>query len=104
MHLKEYLILENIKISHLAKRLGITGAHLGFITSRKSKPGSELAKKIEEETNYKVNRLELLYPDEFHNKNYSDEEEKIIEAAILLEKKKDLQTHIKEEELAMNGS
>lgn len=67
MHLKEYL--KDLSLKDLADDLQITQRHLREIAEGRNKPGSRLAKRIEEVTKGKVTRLEALYPEDFHNVN-----------------------------------
>lgn len=83
MHLDEYIFL-NRKIfdaDELAQQLEITRTHLISISSKRRTPSLKLAKKIEENTEGKVSRLEVLYPEEYHNKNFANELELELEQA-----------------------
>lgn len=86
MHLEEYIFLhrKSFTIDELAEALEITRTHLISISGQRKKPSCKLAKKIEEITNGKVSRLEVLYPDEFHIKNFTEELKKGSSAILVL--------------------
>ena len=83
MHLDEYIFLNRkaFDIDELSQRLEVTRTHLVSISSKRRKPSLKLAKKIEEHTEGRVSRLEVLYPDEFHIKNFANEMEQELEQA-----------------------
>jgi transcriptional regulator with XRE-family HTH domain len=56
---------KKLKIKEVARRLDVDPSHICRIFSNKSRPGPELARKLEEVTG--VKRLAWLYPDEYPN-------------------------------------
>lgn len=64
MNFREYLFKKQITQIDFAKRLGISRGHLGQILHGTKHPSRKLAKKIEEETEWKVTAAELLFPEQ----------------------------------------
>ena len=65
MNLDEYLSRSKITRTDFAKILGISRTHLQDILSGRRSPSKTLAKKIEEATEGKVTKEELLFPEDF---------------------------------------
>ena len=68
MGLDEYLWRNKISRTDFALLIGISRSYLQQILSRKRNPSVKLAKKIEEVTEGKVSKEEMLFPEEFHSK------------------------------------
>lgn len=51
MNIKEYCNRFEVKLTHLAKEIPCTQPHLSMIANGKSRPGWEMAKRIEQVTN-----------------------------------------------------
>lgn len=65
MKLVEYLKKNNINRSHMCRELGISRTHLNNIVKGHRQPSADLAKEIELFTGGSVNRLGLLYPEDY---------------------------------------
>jgi transcriptional regulator with XRE-family HTH domain len=65
MLLDEYLFRMKIKQTEFAKKLEVSRVHLGEILRGRRRPSISLAKRIEETTNGKVSKEELLFPEEY---------------------------------------
>lgn len=62
MNLKQYCETNNLKLKELAKKLNLSAAFITQLVNGSRRPSPAVALKIEEETNGKVTRMELLYP------------------------------------------
>jgi len=69
MDLDYWLFKNKITKTDFARTIGISRGHLQGVISGKLKPSIKLAKKIEEATNGKVSKEELLFPEDFENKD-----------------------------------
>ena len=65
MDLEEYLFRHRIKKSHFAIGLGIAPGHFYAILAKRRRPSVNLAIKIEEMTDGKVSKEEVLFPEDF---------------------------------------
>lgn len=65
MKLDLWLFMNKITKKDFAARLQVSRGHLQEIVSGKRKPSVKLAKKIEELTEGKVSKEEVLFPEEF---------------------------------------
>lgn len=65
MDLDEYLWRNKISRTDFAVQIKISRSHLQQILSRKRNPSVKLAKKIEEITDGKVTKEEVLFPEDF---------------------------------------
>jgi len=65
MSLDEYLWRNKISRTDFAKLLGVSRSHLQQILSGNRNASIKLAKKIEEVTQGKVSKEEMLFPEEF---------------------------------------
>jgi len=74
MKLEEYLFRAKESKKAFTKRLGISESHLYQILRGDRYPSKELAKRIEEATDGKVTRHELLYPNEAKSPFFKDSE------------------------------
>ena len=69
MKLDEYLFKSKTTKKDFAEKLGISRGHLQHILSRIKNPSVKLAKKIEEVMGGKVTKEELLFPEEYPEKD-----------------------------------
>jgi len=67
MLLREYLKKNKLRAKDFAKMLGTGDSYAQHIVSGIKKVGTQRAKEIERMTKGAVNRLELLYPEEYEN-------------------------------------
>lgn len=65
MKLDLWLFMNRITKKDFAARLNVSRGHLQEIVSGKRKPSVKLAKQIEELTQGKVSKEEVLFPEEF---------------------------------------
>ncbi|MEN8236160.1 MAG: helix-turn-helix domain-containing protein [Pseudomonadota bacterium] len=65
MNLREWLFRERKTVTELAKKIVVSRTHLNLVSTGKKRPSPDLAKKIEEATNGKVTRDELLFPEDY---------------------------------------
>jgi transcriptional regulator with XRE-family HTH domain len=70
MRLSEYLFRMKMTKKDFAEKLGISRGHLQHILSGIKNPSVKLAKKIEDETGGKVTKEELLFPEEYSEKDF----------------------------------
>jgi transcriptional regulator with XRE-family HTH domain len=70
MKLAEYLFRMKMTKKDFAEKLGISRGHLQHILSGTKNPSIKLAKKIEEETGGKVSKTELLFPEDYPEKDF----------------------------------
>lgn len=71
MDLDEYLWRNKISRTDFAAKIGISRSHLQQILSKKRNPSVKLAKKIEEITEEKVTKEEVLFPEDFKKEENS---------------------------------
>jgi len=62
MKLADYLKTNQEAPANFARRIGLSRSYISLLMSGKRTPSPEIALKIENATNGKVGRLELLYP------------------------------------------
>jgi transcriptional regulator with XRE-family HTH domain len=65
MNLDEYLFRTKQSKTSFAQKLGISRGHLQHILNGSRRPSVSLAKKIEEITEGKVSKAEVLFPEDF---------------------------------------
>jgi len=65
MNLDEYLFRTKQSRTSFAQKLGISRGHLQHILNGSRRPSVPLAKKIEESTQGKVSKEEMLFPEDF---------------------------------------
>lgn len=65
MKLDEYLFRKKLSRTAFAEKLGISRGHLQHILNRSRRPSVPLAKKIEEATDEKVSKEEVLFPEDY---------------------------------------
>lgn len=70
MKLPEYLFRMKTTKKDFAEKLGISRGHLQHILSGTKNPSVKLAKQIEEATEGKVTKEELLFPEEYPEKDF----------------------------------
>jgi len=68
VNLDEYLFKTKTSKKDFAEKLGISRGHLQHILSGIKNPSVKLAKKIEELTEGKVSKEEVLFPEDFQGK------------------------------------
>lgn len=64
MKLIDYLKQQNISYSDFAKQINVTASYITYILQNKRRPSPEIALKIEQVTEGRVSRIEVLYPGE----------------------------------------
>ena len=69
LKLDEYLFKTKMTKKDFAEKLGISRGHLQHILSGTKNPSVKLAKQIEEATGGKVSKEELLFPEEYPEKD-----------------------------------
>ncbi len=69
MRLDLWLFLNKTTKKDFAKEIGISRGHLQEIVSGKRRPSIKLAKKIEELTEGKVTKEEMLFPEDFQQED-----------------------------------
>ena len=74
MLLKEYLFRAKITVAQFARDMNISRTHADRLVNQKYRPSPELAKRIEEATDGKVTRHELLYPNEAKSPFFKESE------------------------------
>jgi len=70
MKLDEYLFRKKISKKDFADQLGISRGHLQHILSGSKNPSIKLARQIEEITKGKVTKEEILFPEEYPEKEF----------------------------------
>ena len=68
MKLDEWLFRNRMKQIDFARLIEISRVHLGEIVRNKRIPSVKIAKKIEQATEGKVTKEELLFPEDYQNK------------------------------------
>lgn len=68
MNLKEWLFRNNTKITDFARQVEVDRTHINLIVLGKKTPSPKLAAKIEKATNGEVSLRELLFPEEYKEK------------------------------------
>ena len=69
MYLDEYLFKTKQSKTGFAQHLGISRGHLQHILNGSRRPSVPLAKKIEEITEGKVSKEEMLFPEDFQTED-----------------------------------
>ncbi|MEC7839051.1 MAG: helix-turn-helix transcriptional regulator [Chlamydiota bacterium] len=67
MKLDEYLFRKKLSRIAFAEKIGISRGHLQHILNGSRRPSIPLAKKIEEATDGKVSKEEVLFPEDFES-------------------------------------
>jgi DNA-binding transcriptional regulator YdaS (Cro superfamily) len=68
MNLREWMFRNKKKVTELAQELDTSRPNLNMIVLGKKTPSAKLAKKIEEATKGEVTLRELLFPEEYKEK------------------------------------
>lgn len=68
MNLREWLFRNKTSVTDFAKKVEVSRTHLNLISCGVRKPSPELAKRIEKATKGKVTKEEVLFPEDFPEK------------------------------------